>query len=155
MATLPQAETADELLEQLLSVGPSHVAILASEAEKSVDLLRDLWSGHLSTSPICCVIARLLCQLLLRQREGVGARQQEFLLSLVEHGEIDLAVPGTMTSTLAPPPLCVHRQHRGGGCFAQVLSGSRQAVLSPGTPSEHCLCLEDKVVCCHGDFILC
>lgn len=92
MATLLQAETADELLEQLLSVGSSHVAVLANEAEKSVGLLHDVWSGHLSTSPVCCVVARLLSQLLLQQRGDMSPRQQEFLLSLVEHGETERAL---------------------------------------------------------------
>ena len=89
------------MLDLLLQIGPAHTdPALAAEEEKSLALLHDLWRGHLPSTPICCVVARLLTQQLLQSGQ-LGSAQQDLLLSLAKHGE------GTHSHMHARTHVCV------------------------------------------------
>lgn len=81
-----QSETAEECLTRLLAVKDVELTNLASDLEKTVGSLGEIWKKHASSEAACLMVLRLTTTLLLQAAKPLPQSAKELVVSFLEDG---------------------------------------------------------------------
>lgn len=81
-----QSETAEECLTRLLAIKDVELTNTASDLEKTVGSLSEIWKKHASSEPACLMAMRLTTTLLLQAAKPLPQSAKELIVSFLEDG---------------------------------------------------------------------
>ncbi|KAL5476193.1 hypothetical protein EMCRGX_G026108 [Ephydatia muelleri] len=82
-----QSETAEECLTRLLAVKDVELTNLASDLEKTVGSLGEIWKKHASSEAACLMVLRLTTTLLLQAAKPLPQSAKELVVSFLEDAD--------------------------------------------------------------------
>ena len=99
-----QSETAEECLMRLLAIKDAELANLASDIEKTMGALGEIWKKHASSEAARLMVLRLSATLLLQAAKPLPQSAKELVVSFLEDGN-DSTKTGSESITNGVPSL--------------------------------------------------